>query len=226
MDASTPARIFLARTRQAPRIQFSYCPNFDRTCVLGTLRARTLHVDALREAALLQQLIDTACARRVHRSARCRNKFGDSLDMIGVVVRGNNSPNSQPRLNAYRQDALNLLASRSGVYYHAFLGARLRNNPRIGSHVRHGAGIVRAHALNARAYTPTAPGLFVLNETHRSTPSLLLLSHAGKKRPSCRIVYLRLGKSQCSINVPSSFLMGYDMKRVSRRRVSTNSFAF
>ena len=92
--------------------------------------------------------------------------------MIGVVVRGNNSPNSQPRLNACRQDALNLLAGRSGVYHHAFLGTRLYHDPRIGSHVRHGAGVVRAHAPNARIYTPTAPGRFILYKAHRSTPFL------------------------------------------------------
>ena len=90
LDISTPASLFLARMRQAPRIQFACRPNFDRTYVLGTLRARTLRATALREAVLLQQLVDTARARRVHRSARCHNKFGNSLDMIGVVVRGNN----------------------------------------------------------------------------------------------------------------------------------------
>lgn len=76
LDTSIPARFFLARTRQAPRIQFSYCLNFDRTCVLGTLRARTLHVTALREAMFLQQLLDTACARRVHRSAVAATSSG------------------------------------------------------------------------------------------------------------------------------------------------------
>lgn len=92
--------------------------------------------------------------------------------MVGMVVRGNNSPNSQPRLNACRQDAPNLLAGRGGVYHHAFLGTWLGHNPRIGPHIRHGAGVVRAHAPDARAYMPTAPGRFILYETHRSTPFL------------------------------------------------------
>lgn len=92
--------------------------------------------------------------------------------MIGVVVRGNNGSDAQPCLTACRQDVLNLLTGRSGVYHHAFLGTRLGHNPRIGSHIRHGAGVVRAHAPNARAYMPTAPGRFILYETHRSTPFL------------------------------------------------------
>ena len=75
-----PSQLFPRKNEASP-------PNPIR---LQTLRARTLRAAALREAVLLQKLLDTARARRVYRSARCRNKFGNSLDMIGVVVRGNN----------------------------------------------------------------------------------------------------------------------------------------
>ena len=74
---------------------------------------------------------------------------------------------------------------------------------------------VRLHAHRTRAFHPL-----------RNPPLNSFSRKPARKRPPCRVAYLRFGKSQCSINVPSSFLMGYDMKRVSRRRVSTNSFAF